>query len=143
MQLIGRSEIVDLPEFELMGVQAKVDTGADSSAIHATGMKVKDLADGAKVLQARLVNGQKARFTDFSIKKVKSSNGQIQERYKVKLKIEVLGKKVKTDFTLSNRGRMRYPILLGKSFLRKRFLVDVSKAYISKQNDSKIDNTHT
>ena len=134
MQLIGRSEILDLPELEIVGVKAKIDTGADSSAIHATNIKLKEIAGGTQVLQARLVNGTKMRFTSFTKRRVKSSNGVTQERYKVRLKVHVLGKKVKTDFTLTNRGRMRYPILLGKSFLRKRFIVDVSQTYISNKN---------
>lgn len=127
--IIGRAEFVNFPDYELT-VPAKVDTGADSNSVHATRIKVVD-SEGEKILRCRILKGPLVEFKEFDIVHVKSSNGEIQKRFKVKMHVSVLGKKYKTSFSLSNRQKMKYPILLGKNFLRNRFLVDVSLKNIS------------
>jgi hypothetical protein len=72
--------------------------------------------------------GEKVIFEEFSVKKVRSSSGQSQYRYKVKGDILLFGKKYNTEFTLSRRTKMRYPVLLGRKLLNKRFLIDTSLA---------------
>jgi hypothetical protein len=61
---------------------------------------------------------------------VKSSNGIEQTRYAIKLKVKVGDQEVLTEFTLTNRDKMNYPVLLGRKFLRHRFVVDVSRNFI-------------
>jgi len=60
---------------------------------------------------------------------VKSSTGISECRYKIKTKIKLGDKIYKTDFTLSDRSEMKFPILLGRKVICKNFLVDVSKKY--------------
>jgi len=48
-------------------------------------------------------------------------------RYFVKMRINLAGKLWTTDFSLTRRNGMKYPILLGRKLLNKRFLVDPSK----------------
>jgi hypothetical protein len=69
-------------------------------------------------------------FKKFRTKKVKSSTGQVQERFFVFGTIKIAGEKFKTEFSLTMRQGMRYPILLGRKVLNKRFVVDTSKKYI-------------
>lgn len=128
-RIIGRAEFVEFPEYELT-VPAKVDTGADRNSVHATRVKLIE-RNGEEILKCRILKGPTVEFKDFSMVQVKSSNGQVQKRYKVRLTIIVLGKRYKTSFSLTNRQNMKYPILLGKNFLRNRFLVDVSLKNIS------------
>lgn len=128
-RIIGRAEFVEFPDYELT-VPAKVDTGADRNSVHATRVKIIE-RDGEEILKCKLLKGPTAEFKDFSVVQVKSSNGQVQKRFKVRFVIEVLGKRYKTSFSLTNRQNMKYPILLGKNFLRNRFLVDVSLKNIS------------
>lgn len=130
--IIGRKDFVNLPEVLEDEVKVKVDTGADRSSIHATRMKLVKV-NGEECLQCYLLNGHKYRFQEFSKIKVKSSNGESESRFVVKLKMKVFGKVYDTSFTLANRKRMSYPILLGKTFLRNRFVVDVSKMNLSQK----------
>jgi len=132
-QLIGRSDRIDLPDFGLHNVQARIDTGAASSSIRASYIREVQNKDGSTELQFCLLGDRKHRYRKkkYSIKRVKSSNGQVQERYAVKLEVELFGKRYKTDFTLAQRKEMKYPILIGRRLLRNRFVVDVSKQDLS------------
>ena len=76
-------------------------------------------------------NGKEFRTDNFKKKKVKSSFGHTEYRYVIKSKIVLFGKEFETDFTLADRLRMRYPILLGRKLLRRRFIVDVSRKDLS------------
>ena len=76
-------------------------------------------------------------FKNYSTTKVKSSNGMVQNRYMVKTSILVFGKKYKIDLTLSTRDEMKYPILIGRKFLSKKFIVDISLKNLSYQNKIK------
>jgi hypothetical protein len=130
--LIGRRELAWLPDFGLAEVKAKVDSGAYTSSIHVSYcqqegkfLKVVFLDD-----KHAAFTGKKMTFTKFRTKKVKSSTGQVQERFFVFGTIEIAGEKFKTEFSLTMRQGMRYPILLGRKVLNKRFVVDTSKKYI-------------
>jgi hypothetical protein len=129
--LIGAKEYIDFPELGKKNVIARIDSGAQSCSLHCHDHWVETMG-GKKMLCAQLhKNPSKVtRFEHFSRKKVKSSNGISQQRYVVRLKTR-LGKKVfNIDFTLSNRNRMTYPVLLGRNLLKKGFIIDVSFSYL-------------
>jgi len=138
--IIGRREVANLPEFGLKNVDVKVDSGAYTSSIHVTHCVEVDTPDGKKLEVVFLDNNHPAfindkhYFSEFRMKKVKSSTGQEQIRYFIKCTIELLGRKIKTEFSLTERKGMRYPILLGRKLLNKRFIIDTSLVNISKQN---------
>ncbi len=131
-KIIGRVECIDLPELKLYNVEAKIDTGAYSSSIHISHAE-EFLIQDQKILKAYIYenshffsNNQSYIFKNFSLKRVKSSNGITELRYVVKTKVLLKGKKIITQFTLTDRSDMKYPILLGRKFLKGKFLVDVS-----------------
>jgi hypothetical protein len=136
---VGRRELVDFPQFELWGVEAKVDTGAFTGALHCSDIHVDALADGRPVLRVLLLddehpqfNGRPLEFTDFSLRDIKSSNGEVQERYVIRTVIRLFGEDFDTEFSLSDRSDMRYPVLIGRLLLRRgRFVVDVARRNLS------------
>ncbi len=133
-QLIGRIDKVDLPDFALEDVKVKIDTGANSSSIHASYIsEVKDPNGDGLLLRFCLLGNRKLRFEakHYTKRKVKSSNGVVQERFVVKMNVKLFGRTFKTDVTLAQRKEMKYPILLGRKLLRNRFVVDVSKQDLS------------
>lgn len=127
---IGRAEKIDLIDFDLRDIPAKVDTGADSSAVWASGVEERE--DGLYFMLAapgsRYYTGavQHVALSDYSLTRVANSFGGKELRYKVKLRIRVKGRTVRATFTLSDRSQKTYPILLGRRLLHKKFLVDVS-----------------
>ncbi|GAA3939656.1 ATP-dependent zinc protease family protein [Hymenobacter algoricola] len=138
-RVVGRRELVDFPQFELWGVEAKVDTGAFTGALHCSDIHVANRPDGRPVLRVLLLddehpqfNGRPLEFTEFLLRDIKSSNGEVQERYVISTVIRLFGEDFETEFSLSDRSDMRYPVLIGRLLLRRgRFVVDVGRRNVS------------
>ena len=130
LTVIGRAEKIDLLDFNMTDVPAKVDTGADTSAIWATSIEEKE--DGLYFVLfgpgSENYTGNVQRFTkpDYSLTRVANSFGQKELRYKVKLRLRVKDRVVRATFTLSDRSEKVYPVLLGRRMLHGKFLVDVT-----------------
>ena len=119
---LGRSELVHLPELRLGDVEARIDTGAYHCAIHCINYHV----DGSELV-VRWANGIMTRHTTFRRATVKSSFGDLQERYLIHLTLNLYGEAFAQEFSLSDRSRMRHPILLGRTLLKRGFVVDVRR----------------
>lgn len=135
MRLIGRREFVDFPELNLFSVEAKIDTGAYTSSIHCTDISVKTI-ENKSVLCFKLLDDsnpefskQTHQFTEFYKKKIKNSFGEIEERYIIRTPIKLGKKTIRTTLSLSDRENMRYPVLIGRRFLKGKFIVDVIKIH--------------
>lgn len=125
---IGWLEEIDLPEFNIKNLSAKIDTGAYTSSLHAT--KIRPfLKDGVSYVQFYANGLVKCIKPVHSQRVVKSSNGHEELRIVIETTV-VLGKrKVITQFTLTDRKDMDYRVLLGRRFLRKRYIVDVGRTF--------------
>ncbi len=130
--LIGSTDHISLPELNLENIPCKIDTGAFTSTLHCSKIHLIE-KDGAEILSVNfydpkfhILNKKEFRFTDFKEKKVRSSNGEVDFRYSIQTPVVIFNKRINTEFTLSFREKMKFPILLGKRFLRKKFIVDVS-----------------
>ena len=141
MNTIGWIDKIDIPDFDLQNVPAKIDTGANRSAIHCSDIRVQTV-DGTEKLCFKIPiesNQENPTFYSemFFKKKIKSSSGHVEERYIVKVSIIAFGKKYKTTFSLTDRTDMKYPILLGRKLLKNRFIVDVSQSFLSYNSKTK------
>lgn len=129
--IIGRVERINLPTLSLKKVPAKVDTGADSSCIWCSKIEVvdNDLHCIFFGKASQFFTGETFVFEgkDVDLTRVANSFGHRELRYKVKIPIELKGRTVKATFTLTDRSTKLYPILIGRSMLRNKFLVDVSR----------------
>jgi len=130
--VIGRTIQVDLPKLGFIGIPAKVDTGAYFCSLHCHQIEVR-VIEGKNVLCFKLLDPshpeykeKEIRFRNFSVKKIKSSVGEIEERYTIRTAIRIHKRRIKTFVTLANRGSMRYPMLIGRRLLKNKFIVDVS-----------------
>jgi hypothetical protein len=126
---IGRLEHIGLPGLGIARVEAKIDTGAYRSALHYQKLKTRK-KDGTKQLVVTFQMGgvRKTKvFRSFKRVTVKSSNGESTRRYLICTQVKLDGHVVRTQFTLFDRSDMKYQVLLGRKFLRGRFVVDVSR----------------
>ena len=140
LKVIGRKERISLPEWGLKQVSAKVDTGAYTSSIHCEYIELK-IKEGKEVLCFSVLpkthkkyTGKVVETTEFEQKKVKNSFGQEELRFKVRTKVRMFGHTFKAEFTLTDRSKMKNPILLGRKLLNGRFLVDVQQVNLSKKS---------
>ncbi|WP_411766399.1 ATP-dependent zinc protease [Winogradskyella sp. A3E31] len=126
-KLLGRVDKVDFPELNLFNIDVKMDTGAYTSAIHCSEIREENstLICTFKSKGHPNFNSQNIVFTDYTYTDVKSSNGFKENRYKIKTKVIFFGKSYKINLTLSTRDDMKFPVLIGRQFLRKKFIVDV------------------
>jgi hypothetical protein len=148
LKLIGRREFVDFPLLGVYHVEAKIDTGAYTSAIHCKNISVInennkqvlcfDLALDIKQTQ------QSLRFEEFTQKKIKNSFGEMEERYIIKTLIAIGGKKIMSTVSLSDRESMRYPVLIGRKLVKGKFIIDVHQIHTGgiKINEQIIKSNH-
>lgn len=136
---IGRIDKADFPMLDLFDIDIKIDTGAYTSSMHCH----KVLVDNDELVCLFFdkghprYNGKAFRFKDYTFAKVKSSNGQVEKRYKVKTTIILFEKKYNISLTLSTREDMRFPVLIGRKFLSKKFIVDVTQKNLSYDHKNK------
>jgi hypothetical protein len=129
---IGRLEHIALPGIGVERVEAKIDTGAYRSALHYQRLRLRTV-DGQKRLVVVFQMGGQRRTKVFRVYKrvtVKSSNGETSRRYLISTRVRLNGYVVRTQFTLFDRSDMKYQVLLGRKFLRGRFVVDVSGKHL-------------
>lgn len=131
-KLIGRFDKIDFPEFNLYEIEAKVDTGAYTSSIHSH--KIEEfIEDGENFIKFTLLDPTHVHYNEkvyqtknYRKKIVKSSNGLSEERFAIETTVVLFNESYPIELTLSERSDMRYPILLGRKFLNKKFIVDPS-----------------
>lgn len=135
--IIGRSEQMSFLDYNLKAVPAKTDTGAYRSAVHATDIKL-DKASGT--LSFNLLGGHPVcgplsvpvTATEFKVVTVANSFGEQQDRYEVRLRVKLGPKIFIARFTLADRSKKIYPILIGRKLLNGRFLVDSNESSLNR-----------
>ncbi len=147
-KIIGRKDKLDFPRLKLEEIDVKFDTGAYSSSIHCRDIKL-GTKNGKEVITFILLDpthpkyhGKKFTSTTFKEKYVKSSNGVSEKRFVITSNVLIFGEKYQVELSLTERGEMRFPILIGRKLLMGNFIVDSSKTDLSykqskknKQND--------
>lgn len=132
----GWREWVRLPGIGVPWVKAKLDTGARSSAIHA--FDVTELErDGVPWVRYSVHPWQRA--SDAAVvaespvldrREVRSSSGHSEARIVVPMEVEVVGRLLTVEMTLSSRDAMGFRMLVGREALRQGFVVDSSRSYL-------------
>ena len=125
--IVGRAELVDFPVQHISAVPARVDTGARTSSLWASDITEENGKRTFKIFGegSEYYNGETVSTWDFSGTVVSSSIGNSQIRYKVNLPVRLGGKRIKASFTLADRSKQVYPVLIGRNTLMGKFVVDV------------------
>ena len=138
LEIIGSTEYVEIAGIK--HVPAKIDTGADSSSLWASQIDV----DKEGVLSFVLFDKSSPFYTgevikrqkdEYEVKIVRSGHGDERIRYRTEVMLGVNGHSIRAMFTLANRSRNNFPVLIGRRTLKNRFLVDVSKMAVVKESN--------
>jgi hypothetical protein len=135
LPLVGWKERLEFPDWGLRRLRAKIDTGARTSALHAERYTVEETADGPIVrlwldLAPGKFEAKEVCLPMVRLATVRSTTG-IRERRPVIAPLVTLGPVTgPIQFTLTNRQRMRFRIILGREALAGRFHIDPSRAYL-------------
>jgi hypothetical protein len=133
---IGWREWVALPDLDVRAIKAKIDTGARTSALHAYRIEPFRRA-GALWLRFELQPMQRseamkvvceARAVDQRV--VRNSGGGIERRYVIRTSLK-LGEEVwPIELALTNRDQMGFRMLLGRTALQGRALIEPGRSYL-------------
>ena len=137
LKSIGWREWIAIPEWGVDSIKAKVDTGARSSAIHVVDLElftrgsqdwarfslhpVQHIAHYTVVVESRV----------HEFREITSSNGQKSKRPVVRVSLRLMNATFPIELTLANRDQMGFRMLIGRSAIRRRFLVDPGRSFLS------------
>jgi len=134
--IIGWREWVGLPELGEFRIKAKIDTGARTSAIHATGIEIL-IENGREMARFILFPNQdddtlscacQAPVVDK--RTITDSGGHEEERLIVSTTIALGEHRWPIELSLTDRDTMGFRMLLGRAAIRKRFLIDPGASYL-------------
>jgi hypothetical protein len=133
--ILGWREWVTLPELNLEHIKAKIDTGARSSALHAFAIEPYRKQNQRWVMFAihpeqnntELVIECHAAIKDRRI--VSDSGGHKQRRYVIETQLLLGSAIISAEMTLTNRDSMLFRMLIGRTTLNDRFLIDPSASF--------------
>lgn len=141
---LGWREWVGLPELGLSRIKAKIDTGARTSALHAFEI---DLFMKDDQEWARFRIHPKQRRTDIEVicealvkdrRTVRDSGGHEEQRTVIETPIEIGEHRWTIEVTLTSRDDMLFRMLLGRSAMRDRALVDPSRSYVASRRRPRV-----
>jgi ribosomal protein S6--L-glutamate ligase len=143
----GWEEWIALPELGLPSIKAKIDTGARTSALHASDIEVFGSDARPKVrFNVNPVAGNDDIVITCSApiidrREVTSSNGESELRYVISTNLEVAGHSWPIDITLTNRAGMNSRMLLGRQALTDHIIISPTEKRL--QPDLSYDVYHT
>lgn len=135
LPVIGWREWVGLPDFGISAINAKVDTGARSSSLHAFDLQAFEREGVAWVrfsvhpVQRKSAPTIQLEAPVLEYRSVRSSSGRASRRPVVVTNVTLLGVTWPVELTLASRDKMGFRMLLGREAFRRRFLVDAGKSY--------------
>jgi hypothetical protein len=141
-KIVGWREWVQLPDLTSQKIKAKIDTGARTSAIHAEDIVI--FRRGGKKwayfsILPKQKNPHKTKTLLMEVvekRKVRSSVGHETVRPVVKTLLKIGNEEFEIELTLVNRDIMGFRMLIGRTALRPRFLVDPNKSFLSDKEQS-------
>jgi hypothetical protein len=131
--LIGFAERVDLPEWGIQRIRAKVDTGARTSALHVDGI---ERLPGGKVRFEVVTNRKTGRTQSVTthlvrVGQVRSSSGASEMRYFVSTRLRIGDVLKQIEISLARRHAMQFRMLLGRTALGHDFIIDPGRRYVT------------
>ncbi|ODC03386.1 hypothetical protein BFW38_07315 [Terasakiispira papahanaumokuakeensis] len=154
--LLGRAEWIALPQQSVV-LRARIDSGANTASLHAIDittferdgdtwiqfdLPLPNDADEEAVARGDEATSDDAEDDDKSPRqtvkieapldhyiRIRQASG-VEKRPVVKLPIQLGTLSQNVAFTLTDRGDMTYPVLLGRRFMLDLALIDVSQEYI-------------
>ncbi|MDP2571457.1 ATP-dependent zinc protease [Vibrio penaeicida] len=134
--IVGWREVLSLPELRLDRIKAKIDTGARTSCLHAYKLETfiqnstlwvrfwmhpeQDNTELSQVCEAKVIDERIVR----------DSGGHEEKRYVVETLLSLGGKQWPIEITLTNRENMRFRMLLGRTAMQDRIIVDPTESFL-------------
>ena len=127
MIMIGWQERVDLPLLGLTNLRAKIDTGARTSALHASEIKEFD-RDGEPWVRFHTKFDDDAHDVDVECpihdrRDITNTSGVPETRIVIRTKFRIAKRLWKIDLSLTERSEMKFRMIVGRTALRKHSIL--------------------
>jgi hypothetical protein len=136
MRVYGWREWVAFPDLGADHIKAKIDTGARTSALHATHISLRE-QDGETVVDfviPALVGrgGRKCTAKHVDRRMIKNTSGNPEERLVIRTMLSIGGRRWPIDVSLTDRAAMRFDLILGRTAIRRHaILVDPGRSFLA------------
>lgn len=132
LTVVGWRELVSLPELGLAGIPAKIDTGARTSSLHAHVLEDFEKAGERFVRFAVDWGGIRhhCEAVHVDVRGITSSNGEQQSRFVIKTPLTIGSLSFRAEISLADRSQMQFPMLIGRTALRRRMVVDSGHSWL-------------
>ena len=136
LDIIGWREWLSIPELGIPRIKAKVDTGARTSCLHTCGLEIYNDSRGEE--RVRFTVHPLQRKPDYSVdcdcqllnqRQVKDSGGHEEVRPFIRVPVKLGDITWEVEFSLTNRDNMKFRMLLGRTAMNGRFLVNPDLSY--------------
>lgn len=136
MLMIGWQERVDLPLLGLTNLKAKIDTGARTSALHATEIELFERDDLPWVrFHSRFDDDAHDREVECPVhdrRDIRNSGGVPENRIIIRTRFRISRRQWKIDLSLTERTEMTFRMIVGRTALRGHSIaVDPGKRYLT------------
>lgn len=132
--VIGWRERIALPALGLGTIEAKIDTGARTTALHASRIRSFE-QDGTMWVEFhpehdRLDSARMCRCPVSGHRAITNTSGIAEDRIIIRTRMLIAGRRLTVDISLADRADMAFPIIIGRTALRQgRLLVDSSRSW--------------
>lgn len=136
MLVVGWQERVDLPLLGLNNLDAKIDTGARTSALHATDIEAFE-RDSVPWVRFHTRFDDDTQDTDVECpihdqRDIKNTSGKSEERIVIRTRFRIESHLWKIDLSLTARSEMKFRMIVGRTALRRHaILVDPSRRHLT------------
>jgi hypothetical protein len=131
---LGWRERLALPQFGIPALKAKLDTGARSSSLHVDELETFT-RDGDTWLRfvvglgRRSAHKMQCEAQALDRRVVVDTGGGRSERWFIRTEVMLAGERFEVDMNLTDRRHMLFPMLLGRTALMGRFMVNPALSY--------------
>jgi hypothetical protein len=135
--MTGWREWVGLPDLGIDAIKAKIDTGAATSALHASHVHIDPDTDPPTVafdthpLQEDGHPAIRCHAPLVEHRSIRSSNGQRTRRPVIATTLDLGDRRHRIELTLINRDAMGFRMLLGRSALRAYYTIDPGRSFLA------------
>jgi len=134
--VLGWREWLALPELGIAGIRAKVDTGARSSSLHVREQQLFE-RDGRRMVRFLIEHGLDDALSGhleaevIDQRDVTDSGGNKESRIFIRTRLEISGGIAwPIEVNLTERRNMAFPMLLGRTAIRRRCIVDPARSWL-------------
>lgn len=137
LQTIGWREWLDLPQLDLTNIKAKIDTGARTSALHAFAVEPFTEKGVRRVrfsMHPDHRSDERIQICEADIvdeRRVTNSGGESEQRFVIETMLSLAGQQWPIEVTLTARDNMMFRMLLGRTAMNGRLIVDPEKSYLT------------